>query len=178
MGLSESEIKAKMKSIRLVALDVDGVLTDGRLLLADHGSEFKMFDVKDGFGIRALVLSGIRVAVITGRESEVVKRRCERLGIEDVYQGVLKKHEAFEELLVKYSLKAEESCFVGDDVNDLSVLGRAGLSACVDDAVPEVRVACDLVTERAGGRGAVREIAQRILEVQGKWDSIIAEFSD
>ena len=101
MALSESELKKKLEAIKLLLLDVDGVLTDGRLLLGDEGREFKTFDVKDGFGIRALVLGGIRVAVITGRESQVVKHRCERLGIEDVYQNVLKKVEPFEELLGK-----------------------------------------------------------------------------
>ena len=177
MALSESELKKKLEAIKLLLLDVDGVLTDGRLLLGDEGREFKTFDVKDGFGIRALVLGGIRVAVITGRESQVVKHRCERLGIEDVYQNVLKKVEPFEELLGKYGIDARESCFIGDDINDVALLRLVGLSVCVSDAAPELREFCDVVTTRAGGRGAVREVAQMILKSQGRWEKIIGEFS-
>jgi 3-deoxy-D-manno-octulosonate 8-phosphate phosphatase (KDO 8-P phosphatase) len=153
------------------------VLTDGRLLLGDDGREFRSFDVKDGFGIRALTLSGIKVAVISGRESEVVKRRCENLGIEDVCQKVMKKHEVLEELVKKYGIDAGEACFIGDDVNDVAVLKKVGLSVCVADASPELKSVCDLVTTRPGGRGAVREIAEMILKAQGRWEAIVAEFS-
>jgi 3-deoxy-D-manno-octulosonate 8-phosphate phosphatase (KDO 8-P phosphatase) len=177
MVLSESDLQAKLAAIKLLVLDVDGVLTDGRLLLGDDGREFRSFDVKDGFGIRALRLSGIKVAVISGRESEVVKRRCENLGIEDVYQKVLKKHEAFQGLLEKYGTEAREACFIGDDVNDIALLARVGLSVCVADASPELKEVCDIVTLREGGRGAVREIAEKILKAQGRWNAIVAEFS-
>ncbi len=180
MALSESELQSRLKAIKLLVLDVDGVLTDGRLMLGDEGREFRNFNVKDGFGIRALLLSGIRVAVISGRESEVVKRRCENLGIEDVYQKVLKKSEPFEKLLAKYEIDAGEACFMGDDVNDIALLKLVGLPACPADAVPEVLTVCGFrgfVSEWAGGRGAVREVAERILKAQGKWEGIIAEFS-
>jgi len=177
MPISADELQLKLKKVGMVFLDVDGVLTDGRLLLTDDGREYKAFDAKDGFGIRALVLSGIKVAVITGRESEVVKRRCKKLGINDVCQGVTKKHEEFQRLIDKYGLSAEETCFVGDDINDIAVLRISGLPACVADAVPEVKEICDLVAARKGGRGAVREIAESILKSQGRWEELISEFS-
>jgi 3-deoxy-D-manno-octulosonate 8-phosphate phosphatase (KDO 8-P phosphatase) len=177
MPLDESRFQAKLKAIKLMALGVDGVLADGRLILGEDGCEFKSFDVKDGFGIRALLLSGIKVAVITGRESEVVKRRCEKLGIKDVHQGVARKGAALAALLEKHGVEAEDSCFMGDDANDLAVLRTVGLAACPADAVPEVREACDYVATRKGGRGAVREVAEMVLKAQGKWDAVIAEFS-
>lgn len=177
MPLDKPQLEAKLKAIRLMALDVDGVLADGRLILGEDGCEFKTFDVKDGFGIRALLLSGIRVAVITGRESEVVKRRCEKLGIKDVHQGVAKKGAALAALLEKHGIEAQNACFIGDDANDLAVLKMVGLAACPTDAVPEVRDACDYVAARKGGRGAVREVAEMVLKAQGKWDEVIAEFS-
>ncbi len=177
MLLDESELQTKLKMIKLVALDVDGVLADGRLILGPEGQEFKSFNVRDGFGIRALLLSGVRVAVITGRESEVVKRRCEKLGIKDVFQNVKNKAEVLQGLLEKHGIETGEACFMGDDANDLAVLKAAGLSACPADAVDEVREACDYVAVRKGGRGAVREVAEMILKAQGKWKAIIAEFS-
>jgi 3-deoxy-D-manno-octulosonate 8-phosphate phosphatase (KDO 8-P phosphatase) len=172
-----AEMAEKLKRIKLVALDVDGVLTDGRLMLGEDGTEFKAFYARDGFGIRALLLSGIEVAVITGRESEVVKRRCAHLGIKHVYQNVLRKCEPFEKLMGELGLDAQEACFVGDDVNDLALLKRVGLSVCVADGAQELKEVCDMVTERKGGRGAVREVAEKILKTQGKWEKIVAEFS-
>lgn len=177
MGLNESELIPKLKAVRLVTLDCDGVLTDGRIQLGEDGREFRCFDVKDGFGIRALILTGVRVALISGRESEVVKRRCENLGIENVYQHVMNKRETCEKLIKKYGMDWKEVCFVGDDVNDLTLLGKAGLSVCVADAAEELKERCDYVTSREGGRGAVREIAERILKAQGKWDAIVEKFS-
>ena len=177
MPLDESELQSKLKTIKLVALDVDGVLTDGRLVLGPEGREFKNFHARDGFGIRALLLSGIRVAVITGRESDVVKRRCERLGIKDVFQNVKKKADVLQELLKKHGIEADEACFMGDDVNDLAPLKAVGLPVCPSNAADEVREACSYVATRKGGRGAVREMAEMILKTQGRWEAIIAEFS-
>lgn len=177
MPLNESELIPKLKAVKILVLDVDGVLTDGRIMLGEDGRELRCFDVKDGFGIRALILSGLRVAVISGRESEVVKRRCENLGIEDVHQHVMEKTQACEKLLEKYGIEWKEVCFVGDDVNDLMLLGKVGLSACVADAAGELKTTCDCVTARGGGRGAVREIAQMILKAQGKWRRIVEKFS-
>jgi len=177
MPLSQSELRSRLKSVKLVALDVDGVLADGRLFLGEDGREFKSFDVKDGFGIRALLLSGIYVAVISGRESEVVKRRCEKLGIKEVHQGILKKAEVLGKLLGEHGIEVGEACFMGDDANDLSVLKMVGLSACPSDAMADVQEACDYIASRKGGRGAIRELAELLLKAQGKWDNIIAEFS-
>jgi len=171
-------LQEKLKRVKLLVLDVDGVITDGRVMLSESGGEVGCFDIKDGIGIRAIVLSGLRVAVISGRRSEVVKRRCEHLGVEDVCQGHQDKLKPLMEILRKHGIEPEETCYVGDDIIDIPVLRIVGLSACVADAAAEVRPACDLVLSNNGGRGAVREIAQMILEAQGKWKDILQKFMD
>jgi len=178
MSVDEKTLQEKLKKIKLLVLDVDGVMTDGRILLNELGGEIRCFDVKDGIGIRSVVLSGLKVAVISGRVSEVVKRRCERLGVEDVYQGYQNKLEPLRKILEKNGIGLEETCYLGDDLIDVPVLGIVGLSACVADAVPEVKEICDYVCANGGGRGAVREVAQMILKAQGKWENILKLFID
>lgn len=163
----------KIKPLKLMIFDVDGVLTDGRIIYNDEGQETKFFDVRDGHGIKLLMRSGINVAIITARESKVVTHRAANLGIELVYQGRKRKIEAFEELLEKTSLKPFETAYMGDDIIDIPVLKKAGFSAAVSDAVKEVRDIADYVTERPGGRGAAREITEVILKGQGKWEDIL-----
>jgi 3-deoxy-D-manno-octulosonate 8-phosphate phosphatase (KDO 8-P phosphatase) len=167
------DLKEKIRKIKLLVLDVDGVMTDGSIVYDDSGLESKAFDVKDGHGIKLLERGGVKTALLTGRTSNVVEHRAKDLGIELVYQGCKDKGKAFEELLSRTSLDAGEVAFVGDDLVDLPVLKRAGLSVTVPDAVEEVKGRVDYVTQRPGGRGAVREVVEVILKAQGKWEGLI-----
>ena len=148
----------KIKNLRLVAFDVDGVFTDGRFYLSDDGVESKAFNTQDGFGIRRLVESGRDVAVISGRRSIAVEQRMNELGVQHVVLGCGDKVAAFDEILAKLGLDRQQTAYVGDDVPDLPLLSHAGMSFAVANAVAEVRDACDYVTSASGGFGAVREI--------------------
>ncbi len=164
----------RAKRIRLVALDVDGVLTDGRLYYDQAGNELKAFYTRDGLGIKALQRFGICIAIITGRTSAIVAHRAEELEIEFVYQGCRNKLEAFNDLLVKASVGEEEVCYAGDDWIDIPVLDRAGLSVTVADADALVRSRVHWITEHGGGKGAVREICDLILLAQG-FDQVLRQ---
>ncbi len=155
--------------IRLLVLDVDGVMTDGRLYLNGRGEEIKVFDVRDGYGLKRVLDAGIEVAIITGRSSEAVERRARELGITEVHQGVGGKGPFLDELLRSRSLEPASVCCVGDDIPDLPLLERAGLPVAVADAAVEVRDAAALITKRRGGRGAVREVCELILAARGLW---------
>lgn len=177
MGIvSGTAVVEKMKKVRLLVLDVDGVMTGGEIIYDDAGNESKAFDVKDGHGIKLLMRSGVDVAIVTARTSRVVKFRAENLGIKLVYQGMKEKGSALDDILIKTGLGTDEVGCMGDDIVDLPVLMRAGFSACPADAVSEVRERVDLVTRAAGGKGAVREAAEEILKAQGKWDDIIKSY--
>jgi len=169
-------LNGKIAGIRLVIFDVDGVLTDGRIVYDNNGVESKSFDVKDGHGIKLLMRAGIDCAIVTARESKVVDLRAQNLGITLVYQGRKDKLGAFEEIMKKTGLAPAEIAYVGDDIIDLPVIKRAGFSVAVADAVSEVRERVDHVTVRPGGRGAVREVAELILKAQGKWDLILKPY--
>ena len=173
MAVLKKSVAERVRGIKLVIFDVDGVLTDGRIIYDDDGKETKSFDVKDGHGIKLLMRAGINAAIITARESKVVVHRAKNLGIELVYQGRKDKLEAFEEILEKTGLKPSETAYVGDDIIDLPVIRRAGFSAAVSDAVDEVKKRVDYVAGRPGGRGAAREVAEVILKTQGKWEEIL-----
>ena len=140
-------------TIKLLLLDVDGVMTDGRITYDNDGGELKSFDVKDGHGLKLLQRAGIEIGIITGRQSEVVARRAAELGIELVYQGVKDKLIPFNEILEKLRILPEEVAYVGDDVVDLPVMRRVGFAVTVADAVEDVKPFADLVTTRDGGRG-------------------------
>lgn len=176
MAATKRGVAAKIKEIRLVIFDVDGVLTDGRIIYNDDGVETKSFDVKDGHGMKLLMRAGIDCAIITARESKVVEHRAGNLGISLVYQGRKDKLGAFEEIRAKTGLKPSEIAYVGDDIIDLPVIKRSGFSAAVADAVEEVRERADYITKRPGGSGAAREVAELILKTQGKWDEILASY--
>lgn len=170
------ELTERLKGIRILILDVDGVLTDGKIIYTDGGVEIKAFDVRDGHGIKLVMRSGMDVALITARQSSVVDHRAKDLGIDLVYQGMKDKLRAFDEILEKKSLKPEDVAYVGDDIIDLPVLKRAGFSCAVSDAVAEVKGAVDYVASRPGGGGAVREICELILKARGKWDGIVRDY--
>ena len=157
---------AKASQIRLLIVDVDGVLTDGGLQFDNHGQEYKTFNSLDGHGIRMLLDSGIEVAVITGRKSNIVDQRMADLGVRHVYQGYRDKLPAFDKLLADTELDAVQVAYVGDDLPDLPVMSRVGLAVAVKNAHPFVKQHCDLVTSASGGNGALREISDFILRSQ------------
>lgn len=148
----------RLKTVRLIAFDVDGVFTDGRFYLSDDGVESKAFNTQDGFGIRRLVTSGVNVAVISGRQSDAVALRMQELGVQHVVLGCSDKVAEFDRILGELDLDPGQSAYVGDDIPDLPLLRHAGLSFAVANAVSEVRNACDYTTSARGGFGAVREI--------------------
>jgi 3-deoxy-D-manno-octulosonate 8-phosphate phosphatase (KDO 8-P phosphatase) len=172
----KKNIKEKLKGIKLLILDVDGVMTDGRIIMDNDGREMKNFDVRDGHGVKIIQRYGIKVALLTGRESEIVKHRARDLEIKEVYQGALNKKDVFEKILQKHNLPATAVAFLGDDIVDIPVLRRVGFSAAVADAIDVVKKEVDYITEHRGGRGAVREICEMILQAQGKWPEIAAKY--
>lgn len=165
-----AELTEKAKQIRIVLIDVDGVLTDGRILYSAEGVEIEAFHVRDGVGLRAAQRAGLVIAVLTGRVSAAVARRAKELGISEIHQGVADKVGTYETLLRRYGLTDAAAAYIGDDVNDLPVLARAGLSVAPADAEEEVKARVAYVTARVGGRGAVRELIDLILKAQGKWE--------
>jgi 3-deoxy-D-manno-octulosonate 8-phosphate phosphatase (KDO 8-P phosphatase) len=166
--------------IRLVVLDVDGVLTDGGLYIGDAGGtpvELKRYDIQDGLGVRFLRAAGLKVVIITGRESESVRIRGEELEVDAVIQDrEARKLPAFLELLAVEGIAPDECACLGDDFPDLGVLRIVGLPVAVANAVPEIRDACLLRLERAGGHGAVREFAERLLKARGEWEPLTEQY--
>lgn len=175
-AIMKEEIKNRIRKIRLLILDVDGVLTDGRIIMNDAGQESKHFDVKDGHGLKLIMRHGLEVMLLTGRSSAVVDCRARDLGIREVFQGVLNKSEFFQQFLEQRAIDPEEVAYVGDDVVDIPILKRVGFSVAVKDAVSEVKEIADYVTEKPGGRGAVREICDLLLKVQGKWKEVARRY--
>ncbi len=166
----------KINKIKLLLLDVDGVLTDGSVILGESDQEFKIFNIKDGLGIKLAQAAGLEVGMITGRTSTAVQRRAEELGIHILYQGQSDKQTAYERIRAELGLNADQIAFVGDDLNDLPVLRRVGLSCTVADASEEVKKQVDYISQLPGGKGAVREIIEWILKRQGKWEMVIQKF--
>jgi len=164
-----------LKKIKVVAMDVDGVLTDGRIIMDSHGVESKNFDVQDGLGIFLLKKCGLRTAIISARESGVVAHRAKDLKIDKVWVGVYPKISAYEIMLKEFAVSDEEVCFIGDDLADLCIMNRCGVGIAVANAVFEVKRIADHVTVRSGGHGAVREAVEWILKAQGHWSPELYE---
>jgi 3-deoxy-D-manno-octulosonate 8-phosphate phosphatase (KDO 8-P phosphatase) len=160
------KVRRKARKIKLLLLDVDGVLTDGGIYIDNRGVEAKRFDVRDGLGITLLQRAGIEVGFITGRFSEVVRFRAKELGVRIVYQKVQKKLEVYQRIKQKSRLEDESIAYVGDDIADIAVLRQTGLAVAVRDAWAEVKRHADYVTEADGGRGAVREVSELLLKAQ------------
>lgn len=169
-------MKDKLKDIKLLLLDVDGVMTDGGIIYDGNGLETKVFNVKDGHGIKMLQRHGIAVGIITGRTSKVVDIRAAELGIELVYQGALKKLESYVDVKLRTGLDDSQIAYVGDDVIDVPVMRRVAFAAAPSDGLPEARNVADYVTSCAGGRGAVREVCDLILKGQGLWDEVVSRY--
>jgi len=157
-----------LAGIRLVAFDIDGVFTDGRLYISNDGIESKAFHTHDGFGIRQLIVAGLEVAVISGRESAAVEKRMSELGVKHVIQGNSDKVAAFEALASELGISESEAVYVGDDLPDLPLLSRVGFSVAVSNAREEIKAASDYTTDKAGGFGAVREVCELVLDARKK----------
>ena len=169
-------LKARLQRIRLVAMDVDGVLTEGRIIYTGDQGEICCFNIKDGMGLTMARQVGLKIVIISGRESEVVARRAKDLQFSAVYQGVINKLEPFLQLQSKYNLTKKQMCYIGDDINDLPIFQEAGLAVAVADAVEEVKLFAHYVTKLPGGGGAVREIVDKILHVQDLYQEAIKIF--
>jgi len=162
--------------VRLLVLDVDGVLTDGTLYYSANGEELKAFNIQDGLGIKMLQAAGLEAAIISGRGCAALERRAQNLGIRHLYQGVEHKLAAFEELLQRLRLTPDQAACMGDDLPDLALLGRCGLAITVPEAPDVVRARAHYVTRRPGGRGAVREACELILEAQDRLQDQLAKY--
>ncbi len=169
-------LKARLQGLKLMAFDVDGILTNGQLMYTDAGAEIKSFDSRDGLGIKLLREAGVKLAIITARRSDLVGRRARELGVHFCFQGSEAKFAAFTQITEELHLDFGQCGYMGDDLVDLPVLIRAGFAATVPEAVDAVKERSHYVTSRGGGRGAVREICDMILRAQGRFDSAIAEY--
>jgi len=170
------EILERARKIELLLLDVDGVLTDGRLTMSNDGAELKSFHARDGLGIRMAQRGGIMIGLISGRESKVVADRAEELYITEVHQRIYDKLEKFKEILQRLKLEPEQVCYMGDDLVDIPVLRVVGLAAAPADAIEQARTAAHYVTERNGGGGCVRELVDILIQATGKWDKVSSRF--
>ncbi|MBF0485256.1 MAG: HAD hydrolase family protein [Candidatus Omnitrophica bacterium] len=159
----------RLKKIKVLAMDVDGVMTDGRIVYDGDGKELKFFDVRDGYGIARIRKAGLKTAVISARGCRAVKARTDDLKIDKVYLGVSPKVTAYGDMLEKFHVKDDEVCFIGDDLPDFEILSRVGFAVAVSNAAPELKGVAHYVTRCHGGRGAVREVVEKILKAQGKW---------
>jgi 3-deoxy-D-manno-octulosonate 8-phosphate phosphatase (KDO 8-P phosphatase) len=180
MGKAKANVLQRAKKIKLLLMDVDGVLTDGSIsLLSEPGGkarEIKTFNSLDGAGLRLAELTGIRTGVITGRESAAVTARAKELQMDYVVQDAFRKLPAFEQILSRARLKPAQVCFVGDDITDLPVMARVGLAVAVANAHPEAKRAAHLITRAAGGHGAVREVVDLLLHAQGHYQKLLRQF--
>ncbi len=171
--LSEEELKARFKKIKLLLLDVDGVLTDGRIIYDSRGRDSKFFDVHDGLGVFVLDKSGIRTILITAKSSKTISPRAKDMRVTEVFADIFPKTAVLDKILKKYKVSSDEICFMGDDLVDLSLMRKVGLPVAVANAALEIKEAALYITNRSGGRGAVREVAELILKSQGKWKDIL-----
>ncbi len=169
----DHELKEKIRKIKLLILDVDGVLTDGRIIYDFEGREYRFFDAQDGSGVRLLYNAGINTILATILPSKAVERRAKDMLVEKVYQGIFPKIKILDEILVEHDIEKEEICYVGDDLVDLGIMKSVGFPAAVANACQEIKDIACFVTEKEGGRGAVREIAELILRTKGKWEELV-----
>jgi 3-deoxy-D-manno-octulosonate 8-phosphate phosphatase (KDO 8-P phosphatase) len=170
------EVQKRAANITTLVIDVDGVLTDGRIVYAEYGDELKFFDVQDGAGLVFWHRAGLKSAIITARTSRLMKRRAKEMRVDVLIQGALMKLPPYERLLKRWRLSDEQVCCIGDDVMELPLLRRVGLAVAVPNAVEEVRHISHYVTQRSGGRGAVREVIDQILKAKGLWDAVLDRY--
>lgn len=178
MGSREKEaLRRQAQKVKMLILDVDGVMTDGRIIYDNKGNELKCFNVLDGMGLALLYQAGIKVAIITAKGAKAVLRRAADIGAVEVEQNAVDKLAPFRQILQRQNLTAEDICFVGDDLVDLPIMKRAGLAVAVANACAEVKQLAHYVTQKEGGKGAVREVIEIILQAQNKWDGLIEKFA-
>ncbi len=166
----------KIKKIKLIAMDIDGVLTAGDIIILDSGEELKMWNSKDRLGIMMAHRAGLKLAWISGRDSKQVQDRAHELGIDAIYLRCMEKHTPYKNILKTFELSNEDLAYIGDDLIDLPVIRKAGFSACPQDACKQVKESVDYITSVAGGKGVVREIIDLILQTQGVWDEVTQEY--
>ena len=170
------DVAARARKIRLLVMDVDGVLTDGRMVLSDRGDELKMFHTHDGIGLALAHRAGLKTALVTGETSPIAKTRGEKLGVGTVVLGARRKGDVVDALLAESGMSPDALAYIGDDLLDLPALQRAGLAVTVADAVADVKAVAHVVTKAAGGHGAVRECVELLLRAQGVWDTVYRAF--
>jgi 3-deoxy-D-manno-octulosonate 8-phosphate phosphatase (KDO 8-P phosphatase) len=170
--------KQLLPNIKTFIFDVDGVLTDGKILIHSDGELLRSFDTKDGYAIKCALLKGFKIAIITGGRNEAVRERFKELGVFDIYLGAHHKLDAYQDLMDNYDLKAEEILYIGDDIPDIPVIEKVGLGCCPADAVPDVKARADYISHKKGGEGCVRELIEQVLRVQGKWSLDIGAGKD
>jgi len=168
----DHELVSRIKNLRMIIFDVDGVMTDGTIYYSDAGIEIKGFDVKDGHGMKLLLRAGIELGIITGRYSKTVELRAQEIGIRYVYQNAKVKLDAYQKILEATGFSDEEMGYVGDDLIDIPVMKRVGWAVAVADASPHILPFAHYVTKRPGGRGACREVCEMVLQVKGLWEKV------
>ncbi|MDB2695060.1 HAD-IIIA family hydrolase [Flavobacteriaceae bacterium] len=161
--------KTLLPNIKTFIFDVDGVLTDGKILITNEGELLRSFDTKDGYAMKCALVQGYKIAIITGGRNQGVEERFKELGVYDIYMGAHYKLDAFQDLLDNYDLDPETILYIGDDVPDIPVMEKVGLGCCPADAVSDVKTMADYVSHKNGGEGCVRELIEQVLRVQGKW---------
>lgn len=168
----------RLQQIQMVLLDVDGVLTTGEIIYSDSGEQIKVFNVKDGVGIRLMKEAGLQVGIVTGRTGEALRHRCRNLGLDILFDGVHEKDKVLDDIIARTGIEKHAMAFVGDDLPDLPIMKRVGLAVAVGDAHELVRQRAHIVTKAKGGKGAVREICEAILKAQGRWGKLIRRLFD
>lgn len=171
-----SDLRKFILPVKMLLLDVDGILTRGDVIYNDNSIETKIFSVKDGLGLRLLMDAGIKIGIITGRSSKALKARCQNLGINLVYEGISDKEAVLEKIVKDTGIGYNEIAFAGDDLPDIRIMKKTGCPLTVSDASPELKKIAVFVTEKGGGQGAVREISELILKTKGIWNQVIERF--
>ena len=172
----DDALKERIQKIKLVIVDNDGVLTDGRIVFGDYGDELKFFDVQDGFGLVLLRRAGFSTVIMSGKKSRINHRRAKELQVNKILQNVFDKLKGFEKLIKDFKVSPEEVCYIGDDLIDLPVMKRVGLAVAVSNAVEDIKHVAHHVTKKHGGRGAVREVVDLLLKGQGRWAEVTERY--
>ena len=162
-------LKARAQKIKIIGCDVDGVLTDGKLLISESGELLRSMNVKDGFAMKFAIDNGYKIGIISGGTNEAVRSRLENLGIEEIHLKSHNKIIHFENFVKKFDFKAKNILVMGDDIPDIPIIKAAGIGTCPQDAVPEVKSACNYVSKNNGGKGAVRDVIEQVMKIQNKW---------
>jgi 3-deoxy-D-manno-octulosonate 8-phosphate phosphatase (KDO 8-P phosphatase) len=166
----QKNFKQLLNDVSTFAFDVDGVLTDGSLILMPDGEQVRTMNIRDGYAIQLAVKKGYKVVIISGGKSEAVRTRLTKLGVKDIYLGIQDKADTLDEFLLTYNIKPENVLYMGDDMPDYEVMKKVGIRTCPNDAVSEIRSMCIYVSDKKGGKGCARDIIEQVLKVQGKWE--------